>query len=104
MARLTGLILSDDEGFKRHIGGLLRSGTIAVSLTDDRGSGGTTPRDLIVVDGRGQHESALATIERLRTASSVTAIFMVASEGNPDLILHAMRAGANEFFTWPVPE
>ena len=29
------------------------------------------------------------------------AIFFVAAESNPDAILQSMRAGANEFFTWP---
>ena len=28
-------------------------------------------------------------------------ILFMAAEANPDLILHAMRAGANEFFAWP---
>jgi pilus assembly protein CpaE len=101
MARLTGLILSDDDHFKRHVGGLFRSGAIPVGVSDDRITGGNTPRDLIVVDGRGQDGSALATIERLRAASSGVAIFMVAPDANPDLILQAMRAGANEFFAWP---
>ena len=52
--------------------------------------------DLIVVDGRNQHAYALAEIERLRIAAPSVAIFMVAVEANPDLILQAMRAGANE--------
>src|SRR4029077_9413839 len=33
-----------------------------------------------------------------------TAIFAVAHTTDPELILQAMRAGANEFFMWPVPE
>jgi pilus assembly protein CpaE len=101
MARLTGLIVSDDDAFKRHIGNLLRSGAIPVSASDERLAGSNTARDLIVVDGRGQHGSALATIERLRSGSAGVAIFMVALEASPDLILQSMRAGANEFFTWP---
>jgi len=101
MARLSGFIVSDDDVFKRHIGGLLRSGAIPVSVSDERLVSGNTPRDLMVVDGRGQHGSAMATVERLRAGSAGVAIFMVALEANPDLILQSMRAGANEFFTWP---
>ena len=32
------------------------------------------------------------------------AIFAIALQADPDLILQSMRAGANEFFTWPPPE
>src|SRR5689334_7010259 len=46
----------------------------------------------------------MATIERLRGASPHAGIFVVALEANPDLILQSMRAGANEFFTWPPAE
>jgi pilus assembly protein CpaE len=101
MARLSGLIVSDDDVFKRHIGGLLRSGAIPVSVSDERLVSGNTPRDLIVVDGRGQYGSAMTTVERLRAGSAGVAIFMVALEANADLIVQSMRAGANEFFTWP---
>src|SRR5439155_23722817 len=34
-------------------------------------------------------------------ASAAAGIFAVASSADPDLILQAMRAGANEFFVWP---
>jgi pilus assembly protein CpaE len=104
MARLTALILTHDDAFKRHVGALLRSGTIPVSLLDERAGGGNSPRDFVVVDGRGHDDSALATIERLRADSSGVAIFLVAREANPDLILQAMRAGANEFFAWPLAD
>jgi pilus assembly protein CpaE len=101
MARLTAHIVSDDDAFKRQIGGLLRAGAIPVSITDSRpGANGASP-DLIVVDGRGQAAVAMANIERLRAAAPGVGIFMVAPEAHPDLILQAMRAGANEFFTWP---
>jgi pilus assembly protein CpaE len=43
----------------------------------------------------------LAAIERLRAAHPTTAIFAIAGTTEPELILQAMRAGANEFFTWP---
>jgi len=37
----------------------------------------------------------------LRAADATTGIFFVAADSNPDAILRSMRAGANEFFTWP---
>jgi pilus assembly protein CpaE len=46
----------------------------------------------------------MSTIERVRGSASVAAIFAVAMTAEPDLILNAMRAGANEFFTWPPAE
>jgi pilus assembly protein CpaE len=42
----------------------------------------------------------MATIERLRASQPSVAIFAIASSAEPDLILQAMRAGANEFFPW----
>jgi pilus assembly protein CpaE len=46
----------------------------------------------------------MGTIERLRAGTPGAAIFAVAQAAEPDLILQAMRAGANEFFTWPPAE
>ncbi len=42
----------------------------------------------------------MAAIERLRATHASMAIFAVAMAAEPDLILGAMRAGANEFFPW----
>jgi pilus assembly protein CpaE len=46
----------------------------------------------------------MAAIERLRANHPQVAIFAIAYTTDPELILQAMRAGANEFFMWPVPE
>jgi pilus assembly protein CpaE len=101
MAQLIGLIVSDDEGFRKPLGRLLRSGTVPVSVIDElTAPGGVTP-DLMVVDIRGDAPSALAAIERLRASTPSASIFAVALNADPDLILQAMRAGANEFFVWP---
>ena len=43
----------------------------------------------------------MTAVERVRGSWPAVAIFAIASEAAPDLILQAMRAGANEFFTWP---
>src|SRR5262249_9567260 len=77
---------------------------VSVSMIDAGGPNeGTTP-DLMIVDVRGDASAAMASIERLRAAAPGAGIFAVALTTDPDLILQAMRAGANEFFTWPPPE
>ena len=102
MAQLVALIVSEDDGFTNHIGRLLRSGAIPVSVIDDRvARENMSSPDMVVVDTRGDATSAMSTIERLRGSSPSLAIFAVALTADPDLILHSMRAGANEFFTWP---
>jgi len=100
MALLTGLILSDDEAFRRETAVVLRSGATPVTVTHERAAAEGHP-DLVVVDGRHDTPAAVASIERLRTAAPALSIFMVALEASPDVILQAMRAGANEFLTWP---
>ena len=46
----------------------------------------------------------MGAIERLRAGHPGVPIFAIAQSSEPDLILQSMRAGANEFFMWPVPE
>jgi pilus assembly protein CpaE len=100
MALLTGLILSDDEAFRRDTAAVLRSGTTPITVTHEQTTADTHP-DLVLVDGRRDMGAALASIERLRAAAPGLSIFMVALDVSPDAILRAMRAGANEFLTWP---
>jgi pilus assembly protein CpaE len=104
MAQLVGLIVSEDEAFKKHMGRLLRAGAIPVSVMDDRATRDATPPDVVIVDARGDASSAMSNIERLRGANAGAGIFAVAQVADPDVILQSMRAGANEFFTWPPPE
>jgi pilus assembly protein CpaE len=104
MAQLVGLIVSGDEAFTTQIGRLLRSGAIPVGIVDDRLARDNVALDLVIVDTRGDPSSAMSTIERMRAASPNAGIFVVALQADPDLILQSMRAGANEFFTWPPPE
>jgi pilus assembly protein CpaE len=101
MAQLVGLIVSEDEAFKKQIGRLVRSGSVPVSLMDDRTLREGMSPDIIIVDIRGDAPSAMAGIERLRAGAPGVGIFAIASSAEPDLILQAMRAGANEFFIWP---
>jgi len=104
MAQLVGLIVSNDDIFKKHIERLLRSGAIPVSVMDDRPARDGAPPDLVIVDTRGDASSAMPGIERLRASAPGAGIFAIAQAADPDVILQSMRAGANEFFTWPPDE
>jgi pilus assembly protein CpaE len=101
MAQLVGLIVTEDDTFTKHVGRMLRSGAIPVSLLDTRVAREGTAPDVIIVDARGDHSSAMAMIERMRAGAPGAGIFAIALANDPDLILQAMRAGANEFFAWP---
>ena len=104
MAQLVGLIVSEDDAFKKHFGRLLRAGAIPVSVIEGRaGREGVLP-DLVIVDIRGDASSSMPSIERLRADAPSAGIFAVALVAEPELILQSMRAGANEFFTWPPVE
>src|SRR6185295_18232705 len=99
MAQLTAQIVSYDDGFKRQLAALLRASGVPVGIVEGRSPEGAGP-DLVVVDIRGDASSSMAAIERLRATSPSLAIFVIAAAAEPDLILQAMRAGANEFFPW----
>ena len=68
-------------------------------MVEGRSAEGIGP-DLVVVDIRSDASSGMAAIERLRASGAGLAIFAVAAAAEPELILQAMRAGANEFFPW----
>jgi len=99
MAQLTAQIVSYDDGFKRQLSALLRASGVPVGIVEGRSPEGAGP-DLVVVDIRGDATASMAAIERLRATSPSLAIFVIAGAAEPDLILQAMRAGANEFFPW----
>jgi pilus assembly protein CpaE len=101
MAQLTAQVVSYDEEFKRRVALLLRAGGVPIGIVEGRSAEGAAP-DLVVVDIRSDASSGMAAIERLRAASATMAIFAIAAAAEPDLILQAMRAGANEFFPWNV--
>jgi len=102
MARLSGVIVTDDPTFKAQLSAVLRSGPVPVTVSDERGMHEGALPDVMVVDGRGDAASSMSAIERLRLAAPHATIVNVALDAQPDLILQSMRAGANEFFTWPV--
>jgi pilus assembly protein CpaE len=100
MAQLTASIICHDDDFKRQIARLLRACGVPLGIMEGRvGADGSEP-DLAVVDIRADVTSGMSAIERLRASSPSMAIFAVAASAEPDLILQAMRAGANEFFPW----
>ena len=98
MAQLAASIVSHDEEFKRQVSRLLRSGGVPIAILEGRVEG--VAPDLFVVDIRAEASSGMAAIERLRAAHDGVPIFAIAAAAEPDLILQAMRAGANEFFPW----
>jgi pilus assembly protein CpaE len=99
MAQLTAQVVSYDDEFKRQVAQLLRACGVPVGIIEGRSAEGTGP-DLVFVDIRADASSGMAAIERLRATSATLAIFAIATAAEPDLILQAMRAGANEFFPW----
>jgi len=98
------MVVGDDDDFQKQIARMLRSGAIPTSVVDSRSARETTTADVVIVDARGDASSAMSNIERLRGALPGAGIFAVALAADPDLILQSMRAGANEFFTWPPPD
>jgi pilus assembly protein CpaE len=96
MAQLAASIVSHDAEFKREISRLLRAGGVPVGIIESMDAA----PDLYVVDIRHDASSGLATIERLRAGHDGVPIFAIAAAAESDLILQAMRAGANEFVPW----
>ena len=98
MAQLTALVTTTDHEFKSFITKQLRSSGMSIAITDERHVGATPP-SIAIVDIR-SGMGTVNSIERLRAAWPSTAIFAVASSAEPDHILQAMRAGANEYLAW----
>ena len=100
MAQLAVSILSNDDHCKREMSRLLRACGVPIGIVEERRAGDTAVSDVYIIDIRSDASSGMATIERLRAAHPGVAIFALAGTAEPDLILQAMRAGANEFFPW----
>src|SRR5215210_3162233 len=99
MAQLTALINSNDPEFRTYVTRLLRSSGISIGLIDERHAGGNPP-GLAIVDIRSGSTKAVDAIERLRATWPGAAVFAIAATAEPDQILQAMRAGANEYLAW----
>jgi pilus assembly protein CpaE len=100
MAQLAVSILSHDDQCTREMSRMLRASGVPVGIVEERRAGEGAAPDVFIVDIRADASSGMATIERLRAGNTTIAIFAVAATPDPDLILQAMRAGANEFFAW----
>ena len=100
MAQLAVSIISNDEQCKREMARMLRASGVPIGIVEERRAGDNTVSDVYIIDIRADASSGMATIERLRAAHHGVAIFAIAGSAEPDLILQAMRAGANEFFPW----
>jgi pilus assembly protein CpaE len=96
------MLLSHDDAFHAQVGALLRGGPVPMSVVAE--GPGSRKADLFIIDARGDSAGAMTRVEALRAASATSGIFVVAAEPKPDLILQSMRAGANEFFTFPPAE
>ena len=105
MAQLAALIVTTDDEFHKQVSKLLRAGGVPVGVLEERKSMSEIGSpDLALVDIRFDAPKGMGAIERLRASFPNVAIFALAAAADPDLILQAMRAGANEFFAWPAAE
>jgi len=100
MALLSVLVTTDDQEGRTSMVRALRSSGVPLGLVEESASHTAVP-DVAVVDIRGERSPGLPAVERLRARWPAVAIFAVAGSSEPDLILRAMRAGANDFFAWP---
>jgi pilus assembly protein CpaE len=101
MAQLTVLISTTDPEFRSYVTKLLRTSGVSVGLVDERHAGATPP-GLAVVDIRSGSSKAVDAIERLRSSCPSASIFAIAAAADPNQILQAMRAGANEYLAWSI--
>lgn len=100
MAQLSVVITTSDPDFRTGITKLLRSSGFSIGLFDEKHPGGASP-DLAIADIRSGTAASVQAIERLRASWPSASIFAVASSAEPERILQAMRAGANEYLAWP---
>src|SRR3954451_8712611 len=98
MAQLTATIISHDDEFKRQVAQVLRGSGVPIGIVDNRGE--SSEADITAIDIRSDAMTGMAAIERTRAAHPSMALFAMAGLAEPELILQAMRAGANEYFTW----
>jgi pilus assembly protein CpaE len=101
MAQLLALVVSDDEQFRKQAERLMRSCPVPIGVLDETTQRGAVSPDVVLVDIRHDATTGMAAIERVRGGFAGAAVFAIATATEPELILQAMRAGANEFFTWP---
>ncbi len=99
MAELSVVISTNDRAFGSAVTSVVRASGIPVGILDSENQSDQTPA-VAVVDVREQGAST-GEIERVRKRWPAVDIVAIASISEPESILKAMRAGANEFFVWP---
>ena len=103
MALFSALVTTDDQELRTAIVRALRPCGVPLGVVEERASGTTAPV-VAVVDIRRERSSGIPAVERLRARWPAAAIFAVVDSSESDLILQAMRAGANELLAWPTVE
>jgi DNA-binding NtrC family response regulator len=105
MTQHSGLILSEDSGFRAQVARMFRSGSVPIKVTEERlrdaAARSSETFDVVVVDIRGELAPAMAAVERLRARLPGASILAIADTASSDHILQEMRAVANEFLDWP---
>ena len=101
MAQLTVVIATRDQDFRTNITRRLRSSGLSLAVADEKHLAPGAGPDLVVSDIRGGAASVQWAIERVRSTWASADIIAVARGSEPEHILQAMRAGANEFVAWP---
>ena len=103
MAQLSAVITSSDSEFRSTVTTILRTSGLSIGIIDEKHAGSTWP-DLAIVDIRSGTLASIEALERLRASWPQGSIFAVAASSEPDQILRAMRAGANEYLVWSFEE
>ena len=102
MTQLSVLISSEDSKFRSASTRIIRASGVSVELAEEIPAGDSSwAPDVALIDGRASSDG-WRKVEEVRSRWSAVTIVAVASQSAPDHILEAMRAGANEFFVWPM--
>ena len=100
MAQLSTVIVTEDSEFRTAASDLVRASGVPIGVDDAATVDPSKPSPAIaLVDGRAS--AGWGRVEEIRLCWPSATIIAVASESQPDHILAAMRAGANEFVAWP---
>ena len=101
MAQLSAVIVTEDSEFRSAASDLVRASGVPIGVDDAATVDPSKPSPAIaLVDGRAS--AGWGRVEEIRLCWPSATIIAVASESQPDHILAAMRAGANEFVrAWP---
>ena len=95
------MIATEDSKFRSAATDLVRASGVPIGVHDAEDVDDSKPAPAIaLVDGRAS--AGWARVEEIRAQWPNATIIAVASESEPDQILEAMRAGANEFVAWPL--